>query len=167
MSTVLSSVLVVTGLGLAAGLLLVLAAKFMYVPADETAAEVRALLPGANCGACGFAGCDDYAAAVASGKAPTNKCTVGADAVAADIAKLMGVAALDVIEKCAVVACRGCVEKPSRFEYEGLKSCAAAAMLHAGPASCAYGCLGFGDCVSVCGFDAMHLVDGVAAVDYK
>ena len=165
MSAVFSAVAVVTGIGAICGLLLVIAAKFMYVPVDERASLVREQLPGANCGACGFAGCDDYAAAVAAGTAMTNQCVVGADAVAAKIAEVMGVEALDVVEMVGVVTCRGCAEKPQIYEYEGIHSCAAAAMLHGGPGSCSYGCVGFGDCVAACKFDAIHVINGVAKID--
>ena len=167
MNPIVAAVLVVSGIGLVCGLLLVIAAKFMYVPTDETVSKVREVLPGANCGACGFAGCDDYAAAVATGKASTNKCIVGADPVAAAVAEVMGVAAQDVVEMTSVVACRGCADSPKKFEYDGLKTCAAAAMFHGGPSACSYGCIGFGDCAAVCQFDAICLESGVAVINPK
>ncbi|MEG2083395.1 MAG: 4Fe-4S binding protein, partial [Oscillospiraceae bacterium] len=99
------------------------------------------------------------------GKAVTNLCVPGADGVAKEIADIMGVAAQDVVEMTGVVACRGCTDKPSKFEYAGLKTCAAAAMLHAGPSSCTYGCLGFGDCVKACQFSAICVAQGIAIIN--
>ena len=108
MNPILSAILVLTGIGLVAAAILVVAAKIMFVPTDERVSEIQEALPNANCGACGFAGCSDYAAAVASGKAATNLCVPGADAVAAKVAGIMGVAAEDVVEMLGVVRCRGC-----------------------------------------------------------
>ncbi len=159
------AVLVLAGIGLVASGMLVVASKLMYVPTDERAARVREALPGANCGACGFAGCDDYAAAVAAGKAETNLCVPGADKAAAEVAAVMGKEALDVVEMTAVVACRGCSDKAPKFEYDGIRSCTAANMMHAGPVRCSYGCEGFGDCAAACPFDAICVNDGVARVD--
>ncbi len=159
------AVAVLAGIGLIASAVLVVASKLMYVPTDENAAKIREVLPGANCGACGYAGCDDYAAAVAAGKAKTNLCVPGADKVAAEVAALMGQEALDVVEMTAVVACRGCADREPKYEYRGIQSCAAANMMHAGPVKCSYGCEGFGDCAAACPFDAICIANGVAHVD--
>ena len=154
-------------IALIAALLLSLAAKFMAVPVNETQAAIRAELPGANCGACGFAGCDDYAAALAEGgDVKTNLCVPGADAVAAAIAAILGQDAEDVIEQVANVRCSGLcdVTKPE-MDYQGLKTCAAAKGLFGGPGSCKYGCIGFGDCERVCPYGAIQVCNGLAKVD--
>ena len=154
-------------IALIAALLLSLAAKFMAVPVNETQAAIRAELPGANCGACGFAGCDDYAAALAEGgDVKTNLCVPGADAVAAAIAAILGQDAEDVIEQVANVRCSGLcdVTKPE-MDYQGLKTCAAAKGLFGGPGSCKYGCIGFGDCEWVCPYGAIQVCNGLAKVD--
>lgn len=88
---ILIPVIIVAAIGLIAGVGLSLASKFMSVPVDEKQEKVRGALPGANCGACGFSGCDGYAAAVASGEAPPDKCAPGGAAAAAAIAKILGV----------------------------------------------------------------------------
>ena len=111
-----------------ASALLTLAAKFMSVPVDETAVAIRNQLPGANCGACGFAGCDDYAAALAADPEgiKTNLCVPGADGVAAAIAAILGQEALDVIEQVANVRCSGdCNAAKIEMDYQGVKTCAA------------------------------------------
>lgn len=154
-------------IALIAALLLSLAAKFMAVPVNETQAAIRAELPGANCGACGFAGCDDYAAALAEGgDVKTNLCVPGADAVAAAIAAILGQDAMDVVEQVANVRCSGLcdVTKPE-MDYQGLKTCAAAKGLFGGPGSCKYGCIGFGDCERVCPYGAIQVCNGLAKVD--
>ena len=154
-------------IALIAALLLSLAAKFMAVPVNETQVAIRAELPGANCGACGFAGCDDYAAALAEGgDVKTNLCVPGADAVAAAIAAILGQDAEDVIEQVANVRCSGLcdVTKPE-MDYQGLKTCAAAKGLFGGPGSCKYGCIGFGDCERACPYGAIQVCNGLAKVD--
>lgn len=165
MSAVLQAVLVLAGIGIIASVGLVVAAKFMFVPTNPRVDEVLEVLPGANCGACGFAGCSDYAAAVANGKAAANCCVPGADAVAAKVAAIMGVEAEDVVEKCAVVACRGCTTAAPKYDYVGVHTCEALAMFHSGPEACAFGCLGQGDCKAACPFNAICIVNGVAHID--
>ena len=154
-------------IALIAALLLSLAAKFMAVPVNETQVAIRAELPGANCGACGFAGCDDYAAALAEGgDVKTNLCVPGADAVAAAIAAILGQDAEDVIEQVANVRCSGlCDVTRPEMDYQGLKTCAAAKGLFGGPGSCKYGCIGFGDCERVCPYGAIQVCNGLAKVD--
>lgn len=163
---VLTAFAVVTLIGLVAALLLALASHFLSVKEDETVKRVRECLPGANCGACGYAGCDEYAKAVASGDAKTNLCIPGADAVAADVAKVLGVEALDVVEMMAFVNCNGTCEATSKAaDYEGVQTCKGASMLYAGPNSCTYGCLGCGDCAAVCPSNAICIEDSIARVN--
>ncbi len=164
---VLMALLVVAGIGLILGVVLAIASKFFAVPEDETVAKIRECLPGANCGACGYAGCDEYAKAVADG-AKTNLCIPGADAVAADIAGIMGVEAEDVIEAEAFVKCNGnCNATCNQFEYEGIDTCEASSMFYGGPNACKYGCIGCGDCANVCPVDAICIYDGIAHIDTR
>ena len=168
MNEIVIALLVVAGVGLVAGILLVLASHFLRVKEDDRVIQLRACLPGVNCGACGYAGCDDYAAALASGNVKTNLCIPGADATAADIAAVLGVQAEDVVEQIAVVHCNGTCEATSKKAvYDGVGTCRAASMLYGGPDACAYGCLGCGDCAAVCVNDAICLKDGIARIDRR
>ena len=102
-------------------------------------------MPGINCGACGYNGCDEYAKAVAEDGAKTNLCIPGADSVASNIANVMGVEAQDVIEMVAFVGCNGNNEATTKTNnYNGINTCAAASMIYGGPNACKYGCLGCG-----------------------
>lgn len=162
--SILLAVLVVTVVGLIGAVILVLAAKFMYVEEDPRVALVQECLPGANCGACGYAGCADYAKAIVNG-APVNKCLPGGASAAEGAANVMGVAAGETAVIKAVVGCQGakgvCKKK---YDYEGMPSCKAANALFNGPNACAFGCLGLGDCVKVCQFGAIQVENGVAKV---
>ena len=165
MSPVLTAILILGAVGAVAAIVLVLAAKYMAVKEDERFPKVRECLPGANCGACGYPGCDGYAAALAESGVKTNLCIPGADTVAQQISSILGVAFENVVEKIAVVHCGGdCDATRDRTDYEGPKTCAAA-KLFGGKGSCSYGCIGFGDCVEVCPYDAIHICEGVARIN--
>ena len=146
---ILIPVLIVGAIGLIAGVGLALASKFMAVPVDETQEKLREVLPGANCGACGFSGCDGYAEALALGKAEPNKCAPGGADAAAALAEILGVEVEESEPLTAFIACKGTSENTVLgYDYSGLRSCTAANLLHGGPLSCAYGCIGFGDCAA-------------------
>lgn len=157
----------VTLIGILAGLGLALASKFMAVPVDETFDKVRACLPGVNCGACGYAGCDDYAKALTQNNGiKTNLCIPGGDGAAKAISEALGVEFEDVEEQSAVVRCAGNCEVSSYvMDYEGPQTCAACNTFYQGRRSCSSACLGYGDCVDVCQYDAIHIENGVAVVD--
>lgn len=128
---------------------------FFAVPEDPVTARIREVLPGANCGACGFPGCDNYASAVASGSAPGTACTVGGPSAAAKIAAITGKAGGEVVQTMAVLACQGSsLHTPLKGTYTGIKTCRGA-KLSGGTKLCSWGCLGFGDCVKVCKFGAL------------
>lgn len=158
--------MIVALIGLVAGVILTVAAKFMAVPVNEKVGELREALPGANCGACGFAGCDAYAEAVAEGKECT-LCPVGGSAVAEKLAAIMGVEAGSTEPKIFRVTCKGSHTHAKIFsEYDAeIKSCKAANQLYGGNKVCEFGCLGLADCVKACEFDAIHIKDGVAVID--
>ncbi len=159
----------VTGIGLLCAIMLVAASKFMAVPVDETFTKIRQCLPGANCGACGYAGCDGYAHALADGAtSQTTLCVPGADAAAAQIAAVLGVEAQDVVEHVAYVACcgdDGCTSR--KHEYQGIQTCAAANLLFSGDGVCSFGCLGYGDCAGACPNGAICITDGLAHIQPK
>ena len=157
---------IVTVVGIGAGLLLSFASKFFAVEQDELVGNVRDVLPGANCGACGYSGCDAYAQAIAHEGAEVNLCIPGGKDTAEKLGALMGVDAGDVQGMHAVVKCRGHLGKtPYVMDYQGPQTCEACHTFYKGKTSCAYACLGFGDCVQVCPYGAISIQDGVAVVN--
>lgn len=167
MSGVLSATILVGVVGLVVGIFLSIASKVFYVKADEKEAAIEEALPGANCGGCGYSGCAACAAAIAKGEAPVNACVVGQQPVANEIAKILGTSAGEEERKVAFVKCIGDCEKTTdTYEYVGPRSCKNVKFAPSGGSkSCTFGCTGFGDCVKVCEFDAIHIVRGVAKVD--
>lgn len=166
MMTYLVPLLVLCGCGILAGVLLTVAAKVFYVKVDDRIKQIDETLPQANCGACGYAGCADYANAIINDGAEPNLCRPGGVAVAAKIADILGVKADDVEPMTAVVHCSGDCEATSQaFSFDGVQSCKAVKRFYGGNGVCKYGCMGFGDCVSVCEFGAIKVENGVAKVD--
>lgn len=165
---ILLPVLIFIGLGLLMGALLALASKLFAVKKDEKAEAIKECLPGANCGGCGYSGCDAYAAAVSSGDAPVNKCSVGGAEAASKIAQIMGVDAGAQVRMRAQVMCSGTGEyAKKKYIYEGIDDCVAASKIGGGDKMCKNGCIGLGTCVRACPFDAIVVENGVAAVDYS
>lgn len=159
-------VLIFAVIGAVSGGLLVLGSRLFAVKTDETVAKIVEALPNANCGACGYSGCEGYAKAVAAGEAPTNRCKPGGAAAAAKIAGIMGTETLDTIKETAFVRCNGCKDATEdRYIFTGTPSCAAVERFYNGKGVCRTGCDGYGDCVSVCDNDAIHIINGVAVVD--
>lgn len=165
MNPILLAVLVVGGLALAAGIILAVASAVLAVPADERAEKIRAALPGANCGGCGYSGCDAYAAALAAGDAAAGLCSPGGEETAQALAAILGGDAT-VQKKTAAVRCGGCAEHTAdTAAYAGVSRCAEAARLFGGAAACLYGCLGLGDCAAACPARAITVENGLARVD--
>ncbi len=160
---------IVVIMGLIAGIILTIASKLMYVPVDQLILDIREELPGANCGACGFNGCDDYAAALAedkSGNVSPSMCPVGGGDLAAKLAEILGVEAEAADPKVATVMCHGSGSNAQLLmDYQGISTCKAASQLYGGQWACAAGCLGMGDCAAVCDYDAIRIIDGLAYVD--
>ena len=154
-------------LAFALGLALGWFKEMFKVERDPRIDEVRNALPGVNCGACGYPGCDGYAEAVAAGNTPVTKCAPGGANVSAALAALMGVNA-SAEDTVAVLACQGVKDKaPAKGEYVGVKTCRAAKLSAGGTKLCSWGCLGYGDCTLVCQFDAIKMEDdGLPHVDY-
>ena len=167
MQMIIIATLVVGVIGLLIGIMLVAAGKAFYVEVDEREVLVRECLPGNNCGGCGYPGCDGLAAAIAKGEAPINACPVGGAPVAAKIAEVMGEEVGEAVRTTAFVKCKGdCEQTFSLYDYAGERDCKMVNLMQSGGAkSCSYGCLGFGNCVKVCPFDAIHIVNGIAKVD--
>jgi Na+-translocating ferredoxin:NAD+ oxidoreductase RNF subunit RnfB len=148
--------------------MLAAASKVMAVETDDKVKRLREALPGANCGACGYAGCDGYASALAGDSGvKTNLCIPGADAVSMQLSEILGVVFEDVVEKAAVVHCCGdCDATKDKVSYQGIKTCAAA-KLYGGKGVCSYGCIGFGDCQAVCPEGAVCMENGIARIDRR
>ena len=167
MSGIFVAVAVLGGLAAIFGLMLVVASKIFRVEADPKEAEVRACLAGANCGSCGYPGCDAYAAAVAKGEAEINCCGPGGTETAQKIANIMGLNNVETEAKKAFVGCSGVRGRVRmRFLYNGPWDCRAAMLFGGrGDKQCAYACVGLGSCVKACKFEAMYIEEGVAKVD--
>jgi len=172
MNFILIAVIVLGAIGLIAALVLFAASKKFAVYEDPRAAQVSELLPGANCGGCGFAGCGGMADALVKGADAGSleglNCPVGGAVVMGQVADLLGMAIANGEPKVAVVRCNGTCEHRARIvEYAGLRTCAAVHACGAGETACGFGCLGCGDCVEVCKFDAIHINAemGIAEVD--
>ena len=160
---------ILAGIGALCAVLLALSSSLFAVKEDEKALAIRDCLPGANCGACGFSGCDAYAKALSEGKTDkTNLCVPGGDGCAKGIADILGVEAEDVVEKVAYVACNGtCEAVEKKYDYVGQKTCRTANMTYQGDRACAFACLGYGDCIRVCPKEAIRIENGVARIDPK
>ena len=164
-------------ISLASGTMLFMAVVFSYilgwanktfaVEVDEKVEAINNVLPGANCGGCAYVGCNDYAEAIVLNKEEINKCTVGGSGCTQEIADIMGVEVVESVPMRPVVLCIAKNdEKKDMNEYNGEATCLAATFV-AGVQGCTYGCLGFGDCVSVCDYDAMSIKDGAVVIDYN
>lgn len=154
-------------LGLFFGLMLAIASRVFAVENDERVDKIIELLPGANCGGCGYPGCASLADAILKGNAKVNACTVCEQSAIDQISKVMGSEIPDKKEKKrAQVMCAGTKEAAKRkYIYEGYSDCVAAARLGGGDKMCPSGCLGYGTCVSACAFGAISVSNGLAKVD--
>ena len=140
--------------------------RTFHVEVDPRIEKIDVVLPGANCGGCGSVGCSEYAESIVLRSNDVTLCPVGGPGLADAIASIMGVQATMQIPKKAVIHCRGhASEKLGRTDYVGEKSCSAAHLV-AGQQACVFGCLGLGECVDACEYDAIHIVNGLAEVDY-
>lgn len=144
--------------GFVAGLGLFFASKKFAVEKDPKIAEVNEILPGANCGGCGFPGCSALAEAIVKGKVASTSCPVGGAELAEKIAKILGVEVGSTVKKVARVRCRGGSDKcPEKYEYYGPSDCHSITLLSGGIKQCIYGCVGGGSCVKACSFNAMYM----------
>lgn len=167
MMEILTAGLVIGITGLCIGLLLGIAGKKFVVEEDEKEAKIRELLPGSNCGGCGYAGCDALAKAIVSGEAPANACPGCSEENAAKIGEILGISIEKNTRMIANVSCAGtCSKTENQYEYYGISDCQKLALIPGrGEKACDYGCMGLGSCVRACPFDAIHIADGIAKVD--
>ncbi len=156
-------------IGLVFGILLSLAAKVFAVKVDPRVDKVKDILPGANCGACGYAGCSQFAEAVVKGEVNPSGCIPGGTETAKALAAELGIDFAETESLVATVFCIGDKEKaPDRFIYEGVKNCAVAGRFYGGFKACTYGCLGLGDCAWACPFEAIEIgPHGLPVVDQE
>ncbi|MBU0996004.1 MAG: RnfABCDGE type electron transport complex subunit B [Proteobacteria bacterium] len=168
--------MVMVTVGLAAGTMILMAVLFTFilgwanrafhVEIDPRIGKVIAALPGVNCGGCGFVGCGEYAEAIVLENTPVNKCTVGGMSCALALGDIMGVRVDVSVSLRPIVHCGArTVDRLGRSEYRGEMMCRTANLV-ADVQGCTYGCLGFGDCERECDYDAIHVIDGLATVDY-
>lgn len=172
MNLILVAVIALGAIGLVSATVLYVCSKKFAVKEDPRVGEVAALLPQANCGGCGFAGCSGLAVALVKGADAGSleglSCPVGGQEVMGKVADLLGMAIANSEPMVAVVRCNGtCANRPKVAEYSGLRTCAAMHSCGAGETACGYGCLGCGDCVAACQFGAISInpETGIAEVD--
>lgn len=166
MNPILFAVVVVGSIGLISGLVLAIASIVMAVKENETVTALREQLPGVNCGACGYSGCDGYAEALANGETKPGLCTPGGIEVNNRLGEILGVSVEMEKPKAAQVMCNGtCDNVENKMLYVGVQTCEAANTLYSGAKACSFACLGLGDCVKVCQYGAIKIQNGRAVID--
>ncbi len=157
--TLMFTIITLCVIGVLAAIILYFVASKFKVYEDPRIDEVVKMLPGANCGGCGYPGCKGFAEAMVANDDISNLfCNVGGGEMMSSIASYLGKEAAAVEPKVATIKCNGtCSNRPRINEYDGAKSCAIQASLYGGETACSYGCLGCGDCVEVCSFGAIKI----------
>ncbi len=164
-STIFLTAFVIGGIALLCSLALALAAHCFHVATDPRVAALEATLPGINCGACGFAGCADYARAIASGEVAVDRCAPGGPDVLHALSIATGQEVQTSERLVALVHCAGDADKAlHRHAYNGVADCHAAHALAGGDLACTHGCLGYGSCARVCPVDAIEIMNNLAVV---
>ena len=169
LNTALTTAACAAAIAFILGILLGFFKEIFAVPVDPLVEEIRAALPGANCGACGFPGCENYALSIVAGNAGITACTVGGPSVAEKLGAITGQSGGAMEQIVAVLACQGSnMHTPRRGIYTGVETCRGAKVA-GGTKLCSFGCIGFGDCVKVCQFDALTFDEekGLQVIDYK
>ena len=158
-TTIIWTIAIITILGVVLAVVLYLVAKKFKVEEDPRIDEVEKVMPGANCGGCGFAGCRAFAqSCVEAMNLDSNYCPVGGNDVMKKVAAVLGLEVKEKAPMVAVVRCNGtCANRPKTNEYDGYQSCKVKAALYSGDTGCFYGCLGCGDCVAACQFGAISM----------
>ncbi len=163
---VLIPVGIFAAMGIILGVLLAVASRVFAVKVDERVTQISELLPGANCGGCGYSGCAALADAIVKGEASPSACNSCNVENARAIGAIMGIEVSDPVPLHAHVMCSGdCHTAIYKYHYEGVADCIAASRMGGGDKACPNGCLGLGTCVAACKYDAIHVVDGLARVD--
>jgi electron transport complex protein RnfB len=164
----ITPLIVLSGVGLVMAGLLAVGRKVFPVKVDERHEKIMDVLPGANCGGCGYPGCSGYATALIKGNAEPNQCPPGGADLAQELGAILGVEVGETADLVALVACAGdATASPARASYLGVPSCTAAHGVAGGDKSCAHGCLGLGSCKDACPFNAIVMTDGGLAVVVK
>ena len=159
MSTILLAVIVLGSVGLVFAIIIYGVDLKFQVIEDPRIDQVVEFLPGANCGGCGFAGCRNFAEAIVkAGNMDALFCPVGGNAIVKDISAVLGIEAVERAPQVAVIRCNGSLANaPQKIKYDGVSRCSFAHTLSSGETGCPNGCLGLGDCVESCQFDAMYM----------
>ncbi|MCX7696966.1 MAG: RnfABCDGE type electron transport complex subunit B [Bacteroidales bacterium] len=159
MNVILIAVVVLALLGLFFGAVIFFVEKKFKVEEDPRIEQVAEILPGANCGGCGFAGCKNFAEAIVKAQSLDGLfCPVGGNELSKNIADTLGLTAQEQVKKVAVIRCQGSYNhSPAKVKYEGITTCAFAHLLYPGEGGCPHGCFGLGDCVRSCKFDAIFI----------
>ncbi len=166
MQTIFFTLFLLGSISLLAGVILSVVNLFLKDKQNNLSEQILEILPGANCGACGFSSCEEYAKALANKKSRIGLCLPGGEKVSLKLTKLLKQKEIDYKKRFAHVKCRGSLESTSKIaEFINIKTCAAANMLYAGGGKCSYGCLGFGDCINACEYGAISLKNGVSYID--
>ncbi|MCL2828131.1 MAG: RnfABCDGE type electron transport complex subunit B [Oscillospiraceae bacterium] len=166
MNMIVIAILSVTTIAAILAAVLCIASRVMAVEVDERLQTIKDCLPGSNCGACGYPGCEGYAVALLSGDGiGANLCPPGGAVLVAQLSEILGVTAENVAQSIAVVRCMGDRDaQQTKMEYKGIETCKAAKQLFGGAGACAFGCMGYGDCQVVCPSDAVCMENGLARI---
>ncbi|WP_372845491.1 RnfABCDGE type electron transport complex subunit B [Pontiella sp.] len=160
----ITAIIAVGILGVVLGVVIGVVAKVFAVEVDERIERVGELLPGANCGGCGYAGCADFAKAVVAQDAVPGQCPVCSPEDVVNIADYLGISAEEKEKRVALVRCSGDIPNTVRSLYNGVRDCRSAVLVAGGAKGCDYGCLGFGSCADACPFGAIEIRQGLAIV---
>ncbi len=164
-ATILLAAVLLAGAGLLLGVAIGVIYKLFEVPSDPKVDLVLELLPGANCGGCGKAGCADFARALVAGEVSPSQCPVSSQEVMTQLAQLLGMEVNCAVKQVAVILCGGDVSQTKILtRYNGVSDCISASMIAGGPKSCQYGCLGMASCARACPFNAIEIIKGLAVV---
>ncbi len=162
---ILYPALAIGAIGLFFGAVLAFSSIIFKIETDERIDKISEILPGANCGGCGFAGCSAFAKEIVSNGAPVTRCNLMNSEKALQIGEIMGIEVGEVVQKFASVKCNGSCDKCSdKCEIFGINDCVTAHALGGGPKNCEYGCIGLGSCVNVCSENGISIVNGVATI---
>ncbi|MCL2247854.1 MAG: RnfABCDGE type electron transport complex subunit B [Oscillospiraceae bacterium] len=168
MNIIITAIIATGTIGLISAVVITVASRIMFVKVDPRVAKLRSALPGANCGACGFSSCDLYAEMLAKGETETNLCPPGGDMAFKYINEILGITGetTEFVKKTAIVHCLGDNDTVrQKIEYIGMETCFAAHEIYGGESACTFGCIGYGDCVSVCPDNAICVEDGLVRFD--
>lgn len=164
MTIIITALLFAAGLGAVLALVIGAAAKAFSVETDPRLETVTEMLPGVNCGGCGYAGCADFAKAIVEGRTVPSQCPVCMPEDIQRIAEYLGITAEEKEKVVALIRCSGTIAATVRSPYNGIGDCRSAVLIAGGPKGCDYGCIGFGSCAHACPFEAIEIRDGLAVV---